>query len=77
MLGVNFSWKEVVHMSPEMLGAYVLVGGVGLVCIGAGYLEKRISGGRLGYISGAVNGLLNLALPVSYVFMLLRFFSGF
>jgi hypothetical protein len=77
MLEVNFSWSEFFTMDPVMTGAYVLVGGVGLVCIGAGWLESRLLSGPFAYVSKTINGLLNIGLPVSYAIMLIRLFAGF
>ncbi|MFG6315997.1 hypothetical protein SM193_09230 [Bacillus velezensis] len=63
-------------MEPVMLGAYVLVGGVGLVCIGAAWMESKMWGGPFEYVATFVNGLLKIGLPASYFFLLLRFVMG-
>ncbi|MFD5978695.1 hypothetical protein ACFWFO_01655 [Bacillus subtilis] len=62
-------------MTPEVVGLYVLVGGAGLVCIGAAWLEGRLFGGKFSYIADALNGLLKIGLPVGYFALLLRFFT--
>lgn len=63
-------------MSPEMVGLYALVGGAGLACIAAAWLEGRLFGGKFSYIGDAVNGLLKFALPAGYAVLLLRFLSS-
>ncbi|MCY7794066.1 hypothetical protein MOB54_02340 [Bacillus spizizenii] len=63
-------------MSPEVVGLYALVGGAGLVCIGAAWLEGRLFGGKFSYIGDAVNGLLRFVLPAGYAVLLLRFLNA-
>ncbi|MGG0778155.1 hypothetical protein ABE060_23545 [Bacillus rugosus] len=55
---------------------YALVGGAGLVCIGAAWLEGRLFGGKFSYIGDAVNGLLRFVLPAGYAVLLLRFLNA-
>ncbi|RDY88561.1 hypothetical protein [Bacillus amyloliquefaciens] len=76
MLGNNFSWSGILTMEPTMVGAYVLVGGVGLLCIGSGWLESKLFDGRFSYVSNALTGLLNIGLPVAYLSFLIRFLTS-
>ncbi|MEC1625408.1 hypothetical protein P9E08_08450 [Bacillus mojavensis] len=55
---------------------YALVGGAGLACIGAAWLEGRLFGGKFSYIGDAVNGLLRFVLPAGYAVLLLRFLNA-
>lgn len=76
MMGINFSWSSVLTMEPVMLGAYALVGGAGLVCIAAAWMESKVWGGPFEHIATLVNGVLKIGLPASYFVLLIRFLTG-
>lgn len=70
---VDFSGSSFLAMSPAMIGAYVLVGGVGAVCILSGVLERRLFGGSFAFVYDWLNIALKIGLPIAYVAFLLRF----
>jgi len=63
-------------LSPSMTIGYVLVAGVGIVCISASFLERKLFGGSHAYIFEWIDRLLKIGLPVAYITIVWRLFSG-
>lgn len=63
-------------LSPTMALGYGLVIGVGAVCIGAGFLERKLFGGSHAYISDWVGRIVSIALPLAYIAIIWRLFSA-
>lgn len=70
------SQVNIFDLSPEVLGLYGLIGAAGAICIGVAWLEQRLFGGQFSYIAAAINGLVRVALPLSYAILLLRFLTA-
>lgn len=63
-------------LSPTMALGYGLVIGAGVLCIGAGFIEKRLFGGSHAYISEWFERLLLIGLPIAYITLVWRLFSA-
>ncbi|MBO1515664.1 hypothetical protein [Metabacillus bambusae] len=70
---VGVSTSSFLSMSPAMIGAYVLVGGVGVVCILSGVLERKLFGGSFSFVYDWINIGLKIGMPLAFVALLLRF----
>lgn len=70
---VGISSHSIFSMSPAMLGAYVLVGGVGAACILSGVLERKLFGGSFAFVYDWLNIILKVGMPIAYLAFLLRF----
>ncbi|MED4399750.1 hypothetical protein [Metabacillus fastidiosus] len=70
---VDFSAGNFFDMSPAMLGAYGLVGGVGGACLISSVLERKLFGGSFEFIYDAINITLRIGMPAAYFIMLTRF----
>lgn len=70
---VGISTSSFFTMSPAMVGAYALVGGIGATCIISGVLERKLFGGSLAFVYDWLNIGLKIGLPIAYIALLLRF----
>ena len=70
---IGISTQSFFSMSPAMLGAYGLIGGVGAACILSGVLERRLFGGSFAFVYDWLNFILKVGMPATFIAFLLRF----
>ncbi|WLR44495.1 hypothetical protein LC087_19195 (plasmid) [Bacillus carboniphilus] len=73
---VGITVESFFNMEPMMLGGYALVIGAGAICILGARLEKYLYGGKHAYLAEFASTILNISLPSTFLYMVVRFIFG-